>query len=287
MPQENDILGQKYGDYAGFTTDSSPSAVEHFGEDPLDEVKRLLNIYIRPDSRILDIGCGAGQTLCQFAPHIQEAWGIVDVADLFQGACDRARSLELANVTIVQGDAEDVADVAQLPDNHFDIAFTESGPGINEHLMPKLTQDATFIQEIGGRYSGYHLQEILGRVPYTNYAYHTWDQSQVMPAADLGLLPVCQKNYFWEVYFRDIEHLEQYVQKEGVLSNWRIAPKPYEAERDRPALELYARYNQTPKGIRLLYQVQVLVWRRAAIHYYPVDNGLKNGSTGCQGVDTG
>jgi hypothetical protein len=92
-----------------------------------------------------------------------------------------------------------------------------------------------------------------------------------MQAADLGLLPVTFKQYFWEAYFRDLAHLEAHVAKEGVLSNWRLSARPYVAERDRPALELYARYNTTPKGIRLLYHIQVLVWRRAPIHYYPID----------------
>ncbi len=280
MPKNEDqILGEKYGDYAGFTTEASPVSVNHFGEDPLNEVKRLLHIYVRPNSRILDIGCGAGQTLCQFAPQVQEAWGIDGAGDLLAGARERVRSLGLTNVTLVEGNVENTQDVAQLPDHYFDVAYTESGPNMTEHLVRKLTKEAYFLQEIGGHYSGYHLQEILGRVPYTNYAYHTWDQSRIIPAADLGLLPVSIKNYFWEVYFRDLAHLEAYVSKEGVLSNWRLSPKPYVADRDRPALELYARYNQTPKGIRLLYHVQVLVWRRAPIHYYPVDGMLSDDET--------
>jgi SAM-dependent methyltransferase len=268
---EDEILGEKYGDYAGFTTEASPASVNYFGEDPLNEVKRLLGMYVHPGSRILDIGCGAGQTLCRFAPQVQEAWGIDGAGDLLAGARERVRSLGLTNVRLVEGNITNSQDVAQLPDNYFDVAYTESGPNINEQLVRKLTDEAYFLQEIGGHYSDYQLPEILGRVPYTNYAYHHWDQSRIMPAADLGLLPVSYKNYFWEVYFRDLAHLEKYVSKEGVLSNWRLSPSPYIVERDRPALALYARYNQTPKGIRLLHHVQVLVWRRAPIHYYPID----------------
>jgi SAM-dependent methyltransferase len=267
----DEMLGQKYGDYAGFTTDASPAIVEHFGEDPLNEIKRLLKLYIRPDSRILDIGCGAGQTLCQFAPFVKEAWGIDPARDLLVSAHQRVLEQRLTNVTLIEGNSGESKDVSQLPDRYFDIAFTESGPGINAQLIEKLSEDAYFLQEVGGRYSAYHLQEILGRVPYTNYANHYWDQTHLIHAADLGLLPVSFKHYFWEVYFRDLDHLEAYVGKEAVLSNWRLAPRPYQPERDWPALELYARYNTTAKGIRLLYHIQVLVWRRALIHYYPVD----------------
>ena len=272
---QDEILGQKYGDYAGFTTVASPTEVDHFGEDPLNEVKRLLNIYVRPTSRILDIGCGAGQTLCQFAPQVKEAWGLEQGSDLLAGAQARVRQLGLTNVNLVAGDITDAEAVDQLPDNYFDVAFTESGPGINAALVRKLTKAAYFLQEVGGRYSGYHLPEIMGRVPYTDFANHYWDQSHLIQAAEIDLLPVSFKHYFWEVYFRDLAHLEAYVSKDAELSNWRLAPRPYQAERDRPALELYARYNTTSKGIRLLNHIQILVWRRATIHYYPVDGPLE------------
>lgn len=58
-------LAQQYGDYAGFVTEASPSHIEYYGEDPHNEVKRLLAQLIRPDSKILDIGCGPGNTLCR------------------------------------------------------------------------------------------------------------------------------------------------------------------------------------------------------------------------------
>jgi SAM-dependent methyltransferase len=272
MPDDtHESVVQKYGDYAGFATERSPASVNHFGEDPLNEVKRLLGIYVDASSRILDIGCGAGQTLCKFAPRVHEAWGIDAASDLLARGRERVRSLGLTNVTLVEGDSTNPEDVAQLPDGYFEVAYTESGPGINERLVQKLTDDAYFLQEVGGRYSAHHLEVILGRTPFTNFAYHHWDHSQFVPAADLGLLPVCHKNYFWEVYFRDLVHLERYVSNDWALSDWRLSPRPYDAERDRPALELYARYNRTSQGIRILYHVQVLVWRRALIHYYPVD----------------
>ena len=272
MPENIDSsLGEKYGDYAGFETDSSPAEVNYYGENPLNEVKRLLQLYIQPSSRILDLGCGAGQTLCQFAPHVQEAWGMDVSQELLAGARERVRSLGLSNVRLVAGDTANQADLAHLPDNYFDIAFTESGPGLNAALVEKLTPEAYFIQEVGGHYSSYQLQDILGRLPYTNFAYHGWDQSHIQPMADIGLLPISFKQYFWEIYFRDLAHLELYASKEGVLSNWRLTSRPYEAKRDRPALELYARYNMTPKGIRMLYHIQVLIWRRADVHYYPID----------------
>jgi hypothetical protein len=65
--------------------------------------------------------------------------------------------------------------------------------------------------------------------------------------------------------------VEYHIQGAANLSNWRLPDKPYEAHRDWPALELYARYNTTSKGIRLLRQRKVFVLRRAPVTYYPVD----------------
>ena len=58
----------------------------------------------------------------------------------------------------------------------------------------------------------------------------------------------------------------------ALLYDWHVGElRPYEAGRDRTALELYARYNTTPRGIRLLEHRMVLVFRRTVVSYYPVD----------------
>ena len=92
--------------------------------------------------------------------------------------------------------------------------------------------------------------------------------------AELGLSPVSAKEFFCEQYFRNADHLAAYLAQGASLSNWRLPNRPYDADRDRAALELYARYNATPDGIRVLGQRKVLVLRRARVAYYPVDGAL-------------
>jgi SAM-dependent methyltransferase len=271
-------LAERYGEYVGFTTDASPYLIETYGEDPHDEVKRLLARYIRRDSRILDIGCGPGHTLCRFASQVAEAWGIDADEALLVAANARAVALGLANVNLLHGSIMHEADVAQLPDGYFDIAFTESGPGLNAALARKLTDDALFLQEIGGHYSGYQLHEIMGRKPYTYYAYGDDYSDQVLLSAmaALDLAPISIKHYFYDWYFRDVEHLEAHVKQVAwQLGDWRMGgPLPYDPARDRTALELYARYNTTAKGIRMQEHLRVFAWRRTRIHYYPADPGF-------------
>lgn len=273
MPDKmDDLLAGRYGAYAGFRTEAGPAAVEYYGEDPANEIRRLLNVYVRPDSRVLDLGCGAGQTICALAPNVAEAWGIDLAADLLAGASERVQRQGLTNVTLVQGNTAVPEDVAQLPDDYFDIIFTERGPDMTHLLIGKLKRGGYFLQELVGNYNGFHLQEILGRRPYTVYAYGGGD-SHLSRAAEINLLPVSVKDYFYEEFYRDLDHLEAYLmQVKAMLSNWRLEPRPFDRERDRPALERYVLYNTTAKGVRLLGHRRVFVWRHAPVHYYPVDN---------------
>jgi hypothetical protein len=117
------------------------------------------------------------------------------------------------------------------------------------------------------------LGELLGRRNYAAYNYH--DQEVIQSRyAEIDLFPVSIKAYFYEEYFRDVEHLEANL-KQGALGNWRVASDgSYRPERDRDALDLYVRYNSTPRGIRVLRQRKVFVFRRAPVTYYPVDKGI-------------
>jgi hypothetical protein len=56
-------LAQRYGGYASYKNALDPVS-ETFGDGPADEVDRLLELYARPESQVLDLGCGAGFTTC-------------------------------------------------------------------------------------------------------------------------------------------------------------------------------------------------------------------------------
>ena len=267
-------LSTRYGDYAGFETDASPYLVEYYGEEPLTEVKRLLAQMACADSKILDVGCGPGHTLSKFAPKVAEAWGLDEDDALLEAARARITASGLSNVTLCRGSVANAADVESLPDNYFDIAFTESGPNLTPEVAAKLTDNAIFLQEIGGHFGAYQFHEIMGRKPYTYYAYgHDYsDQVLLSHMAALDFVPISFKNYFFDWYFRDIDHLEAHViNVPWELGDWRMGgPLPYDRERDRAALKLYASYNTTAKGIRFQEHIRVFAWRRERVHFYPV-----------------
>jgi SAM-dependent methyltransferase len=267
-------LAEKYGSHTSYSSGIGPSHIEYYGDSPVEEMKRLLDSYAYSESSVLDIGCGAGQTLCRLAQKVRQIWGIDRNDELLQATRLRAESQGLTNVTLVQGNSVLEQDVEQLPDNTFDLAFSQRGPNLNVPLLKKLRKNAFFVQELVSSYDGYPLREIFGRTHYTPYT--AGEQPMLLASyAELGLFPVSVKEHFYDVFYRDIDHLETYLQHSAaMLSNWRLADKPYEPSRDRAALELYARYNTTPNGIRIMQHRRVFVLRRASVYYYPVDGTL-------------
>lgn len=256
-------LSQRYGAYASYESDASPALIEYYGENPADELSRLLDIYSRTDTRLLDIGCGAGQMLCETAGRVAEAWGVDMNPELLDAARYRAGIYCLHNIYLVNGNVSFASEVERLPDAYFDLAYSQRGPNLNNLLTAKLQEGAFFIQELISNFDGYPLQEIFGRKYHTPYP--SGDQQALLSQyAELNLHPVSLKDYFYEEFFRDADHLEAYVRQSALLSNWRHNPRPYEPERDRPALELYAHYNTTPKGVRLLRQRKIFVLRKAS-----------------------
>jgi SAM-dependent methyltransferase len=86
----------------------------------------LRRVYgIRPEDRVLDIGCGAGQTTRDAARLARNGWALG--VDISKEMIERARALAEAegvrNVTFEQADAQ----VHRLPPEHFDLAISRFG----------------------------------------------------------------------------------------------------------------------------------------------------------------
>lgn len=255
---DNELAGH-YGVFASYQSAAYPSLIEYYGENPAVEMDRLLGAYTTPESCVLDMGCGAGQTLCRLAPSVKEIWGINLEEDLLEAARLRIERLGLTNARLVLGDVRDAEAVKRLPQGRCNLAFSRRGPHFYESLLPTLSQDAFFIQELVSDFDGYPLREIFGRRHYNPSA--TTDQAVMLSKyAKLGLFPVSCKEYFYEEFFRDGAHLAAFL-----TQVWAMLGTGYEPERDHLALYLYISYNTTPKGIRVLRQRKIFVFRRAVL----------------------
>lgn len=126
------------------------------------------------------------------------------------------------------------------------------------------------MQELVSDQDGAGLKEIFGRRPFVPRS-HGDSDPLIGFYGGLEMLPVSAKSYWPEQYFRDADHLEANLKRGATLSNWWMRPLAYDSGRDRVALELYARYNRTEDGIRVLRHRRVYVFRRARVNYYPAD----------------
>lgn len=275
LAEIDDELSNQFGDYAGYATAVSPR-LEFYGDSPNQAFKQLLNTYICPESAVLDLGCGAGQTICQLAPQVKEVWGFDQEPALLAGAKQRVTELGHGNVILIGGNAAETEIVDKLPGNYFDLIFSERGPNLNPVLADKLKPGGYFLQALVSQFDGFHLQEFLGRRPFTSYAFRNQVNFMLANLANLGIRPISVREYYYDAFFRDLAHLEAYLaQVPATLSNWRLGPKPYQPEQDRAALKLFAQYNQTPGGIRLLQHRIIFIGRKAPVHFYPIEEGIE------------
>jgi SAM-dependent methyltransferase len=272
MPGDSDdALSARYGAYASFKTDADPIATETHGDSASDEVARLLDRLATPETNVLELGCGAGQTLCTLAPKVREIWGVDLEEPLLNGARERIAQSGITNAKLILGDTTHAEVVAQLPDGFFQVAFSQRGPFLISALLEKLTPDALFVMEMYQDALG--LKETFGRRAFQSSDIFQGGDGVVSYHTGLGLVPVSVKDYFFEQYFRDADHLARFLATiTPSLSHWWKEPKPYEPSRDRAALELYCRYNTTPKGIQLIQRRKVYLLRRTQTNYYPVDS---------------
>lgn len=272
LDESDKQLATTYGPYASYKTDVDPISVETYGDGPAEEVDRLLTIYVTPESQVLDLGCGAGFTLCQLATKSAKIWGFDQNPELLEAARQRVAAEKLTNVTLVEGNVAVESDVASLPDNTFDVVLSRRGPNINQALLPKLKPNVYIIQEFHQDNLG--LLEAFGRKSLLTAEVQN-PNKLVADYSWLGFFPVSIKEYFYESFFKDADHLAAYLSQKTMFGSWPMPPIPYDEARDRAALTLYAQFNTTPKGLRVIHHRKVYLFRRTAVHYAPAAPEVK------------
>jgi|WetSurMetagenome_2_1015567.scaffolds.fasta_scaffold105071_2 SAM-dependent methyltransferase len=271
LEEIDQALAQDFGNYASYATAVDPVKLETYGDGPAEEMDRLLDRYAKPGSQVLDLGCGAGFTLCRLAPKVALIWGFDQDERLMAAARLRAAEQNLSNVRFTLGNAAVPADADHLPDDSFDLVFSRRGPNVNA-FVKKLKKDGIVVQELFQGHLG--LLETLGRKSFLS---DLGDNPRwlIDEYSWLNLFPVSIKEYYFDTFFKDIDHLAAYLSQKTALYSWPMPPMPYQEPRDRAALELYARYNTTDQGIRIINVRKVYVFRRTPVQYAPMDPGVQ------------
>lgn len=257
-------LANRYGGYASYRGENEP-VYDHYGDNPANEVDRLLDIFATPERRALDIGCGAGFTLCRLAPHVAEIWGIDQDEALLAAARQRVLKRSLANATLLAGNVAVADDMRGLPDDAFDVLFSRRGPDVTAGMLHAIKADAVIVQELVRGTLG--VKPLFGREPFAP-AVGSTPHPLIEYYAGFGFVPVSVKDYFYDAFFRDAAHLVHDL-KGKLLWHWTMPDYPYDEARDRSALDLYVRYNTTSRGIRVTHHRSVYLFRRAEMPRFP------------------
>src|SRR5271166_1496396 len=108
-------LAPRFGAYASYVTSNDPFRTDFHGDSPAVEMDRLLGRFTDGDSKVLDLGSGAGFTLCHLAPRVSEIWGVDLDQELMRACRARVEALGITNARLILGDTPDPAVLTQLP----------------------------------------------------------------------------------------------------------------------------------------------------------------------------
>jgi SAM-dependent methyltransferase len=84
----------------------------------------VASLSIRPEDKVLDLGCGDGTTAIPAAKYAAQVVGVDIAENLVAAGTRRAEQQGLANVTFQQGDA---SDLSELADQSFDLVISFFG----------------------------------------------------------------------------------------------------------------------------------------------------------------
>lgn len=257
-------LAKRYGAYASYSNENDPIR-EYYGDDPADEVDRLLDMHASHSSRVLDIGCGAGFTLCRLAPKVAEIWGFDQDETLLDAARQRVAAMNLSNATLVAGNVAVADDLRALPDGAFDLLFSRRGPNVVPAMLRAIKPEAFIVQELVrgtlGLKSFFGREPVLpsvGSNPHELIEMYSW----------FDFVPVSVKDYFFDEFYRDEAHLITSLRGK-LLWDWRMPDLPYDEALDRDALNVYVRFNTTARGIRVTHRRSVYLFRRTTVARFP------------------
>jgi len=259
-------LSKKYGGYISFSTDADPVHIERYGESEDQDFERLLRTHITSTSQVVDLGCGAGQFTCDVARYAGQVWGIDQEQDVIVAAAERAESGNLHNVRFLCGHTQTPQVLDALPAD-LDVIYSRRGPNLGETLAQRLKVGGVFLQLQVAEFDGYPLREIMGRRDYSPYHFNN-EHDLMVHYARMQMQPISVKSIFFDAYFRDVDHLEAFLTAiPANLTDWRMEMLPYDRDRDRAALEHYARYQTTTAGVRLQRHRRVMAFRKGALEY--------------------
>jgi SAM-dependent methyltransferase len=170
-PDELRAIARDVGDLRGWDF----SAVRD-ERDPVPwDYQPLVRCYLRPDSRVLDIGTGGGEQFLQIVPLIAAGTGVDASAAMVATARSRTPAALAGKVSFAVMDAERLG----LPDAGYDLVLNRHAPVYAAEIVRVLRPGGVFItQQVGGK----NTQSIYTAFGWESNAAH-WQTCYSAPGA--------------------------------------------------------------------------------------------------------
>ena len=120
------------------------SSAVHSGGPDLDQIEAFARA--RPDTRVLDLGCGGGHVSYRVAPHVREVVACDLTPDMLALVKQTARERGLTNIAVEQGAAE------RLPfaDGSFDVVLCRFSAHHWDNMEAGLREARRVLKRAGG-----------------------------------------------------------------------------------------------------------------------------------------
>lgn len=200
----------------------------------------------------LDAGCADGRHTFELAPVFAHLTGIDVSEGMLEAAQRRKAELGITNVGFEAADAERTGYASEC----FDLLYSRRGPTFYQEFARLLKPGGHYVEiQIGDR-DARELKQIFGR----GQDYGAWDDSflerNVTELRDVGLDVIEAREYVYDDYFRDIDHLSFFLEGVPIFTD-------YDAAADAAYLQRYAAEHIGPYGVAL-ERHRVLIGARKA-----------------------
>jgi SAM-dependent methyltransferase len=222
--------------------------------DPVPwEYEAVVQRYLRPTDRVLDVGTGGGERFLALAPSFGTGVGVDPDPEMVRTAQENTPAALAAKVSFMEGRAE----ALPAPDTSFAVVLNRHAPVDVAEVMRVLRPGGSFITQQVGAQNTFNIATLFGAGPGMGGA-HTAPDQEIPALADAfqerGYAIISYGTYNVPYYFQDAASLLFWMQAVGV-------PPDFDIERHWQQVDYLLSEYATPRGIETNEHRELLIVR--------------------------